>query len=73
MSIYKEMVEAGVENSSHESDLYVPVNMVTTQLVEAYEHKNNVTMFTSNIDGKRWYDIPFAFDPYWESKGFNCS
>lgn len=73
MSIYKEMKAAGVEMSSHESDLYVPVNLVTAALVTAYEHKNNVTTFTSNIDGNRWYDIPFAYDPYWESKGFNCS
>ena len=73
MSIYKQMTEAGVEIGSHESDLYVPVNDVTAPIVAAYEHENIVTTFTSNIDRKRWYDIPFAFDPYWEKRGFTCS
>lgn len=73
MSIYTEMKEAGVKMSSHESDLYVPVNEVTSALVSVYEHMNNVTTFISNIDRKAWYDIPFAFDPYWEKRGFTCS
>lgn len=66
MSIYKQMIEAGVEISNHSSDLYVPVNDVTRAIVADYEFANNVTTFRSNVDGKQWYDIPFAFEPYWD-------
>ena len=24
--------------------------------------------FTSNIDGKRWIDVPFAYEPFWKKK-----
>lgn len=66
-NIYKEMVEAGVVIGSHCSDMYVPVNEITTALVAAYEFKCNVTTFHSNITGERCYDIPFAF-PNWNAR-----
>jgi len=25
-----------------------------------------VTRFTNNIDGKPWYDVPFAYMPFWD-------
>jgi len=68
MDIYKEMIDAGIEVSSHYSDLYVPVNEVTTAIISRYEFKCNVTRFRSAITGKAMYDIPFAFTPYWERR-----
>jgi hypothetical protein len=65
MSIYEQMKATGVEIGSHESDLYVPVTEETTAIVNAYEFKGNVTRFTSQIDKKPWYDIPFAYEPHW--------
>jgi hypothetical protein len=44
------------------------VTPATEALVKDYEFASNVTRFTSNIDGEQWFDIPFAFDPYWEAK-----
>lgn len=66
MSIYDQLKETGCEINNHESDLYVPVNDSTKALVEQYEHKSNVSSFISQIDGKLWYDVPFAFDPWWD-------
>lgn len=66
--IYQAAKMLGVEIASHESDLYLPVNEVTRQLVAQHPHKENVTTFTNQIDGKRWYDIPFAYLPFWEKK-----
>ena len=66
MNIYEEMIKLGVQHAHHESDLYVPVNDATTKLVNQYEFKQNVKMFTCNIDKKLWYDIPFAYMPFWE-------
>lgn len=68
MSLYDLMKWNGVEIDNHESDLYVPVNPVTTHFIEQYEHKANVTTFEHSIDGKLWYDIPFAYMPFWERK-----
>jgi len=65
-SIYDKVIEAGIEHDNHCSDLYIPANDETRKLLDEYEYKCNVTTFTSNIDGKRWFDIPFAYEPYWK-------
>lgn len=66
MSIYEEMRRAGVELSSHESDLYARVCDESRHIVENYEFRESVQIFSSQIDGMLWYDIPFAFDPFWD-------
>jgi len=66
MSIYADMKATGVEMDHHESDLYVPVTDATRAIVAEYEFRTNVTTFYSQIDKKPWYDIPFAYLPYWE-------
>ena len=68
MTIYDQMLAAGVQINNHESDLYVPVTPETTAIVNGYKFKSNVTRFTSNIDKKQWYDIPFAYSPFWQNK-----
>lgn len=68
MSIYQDMVNAGVPVDSHESDLYALKNDASMAIVENYEFKSNVDVFRSLVDGKLWYDIPFAYDPFWEKK-----
>jgi hypothetical protein len=77
-SIYQQLVAAGVEIDHHESDLYCPVNEVTKAIVEEGQYRSGdygdyllkraVSTFNSQIDGTLWYDIPFAYDPFWEKK-----
>jgi hypothetical protein len=70
MSLYEEMEKNGVEIDSHSSDLYVPVNDTTTEILSKYPLEcRNSSVFTSEIDGKRWYDIPFGYSPYWKKRG----
>lgn len=67
--IYEEMKKAGVKISNHCSDLYVPVNKTSTEILNRPEfeiNKRNSTRFISNINGTPHYDIPFEFSPYWE-------
>ena len=66
--IYGEMVDAGVEIASHGSDLYAKVTPESEAIVKAYEHKENVKRFKNAMDGSSWFDIPFAFLPWWESR-----
>jgi len=67
-SIYAQVIERGIQHSQHESDLYLPVNTETMALIKDYRFRSNVTTFRSNIDGKLWYDVPFAYLPFWEAK-----
>ena len=45
----------------HCSDVYVPVNETTKQLIDNYQFKSIVTKFHSAIDGRLFYDIPFLW------------
>ena len=64
MTIYEKMVEAGVKIENHCSDLYVPKNETTDEIVADYEFPAMVSVFRDNIDHELWYDIHFAYDPY---------
>ena len=48
-----------------QSDLYIKKCELSDKLIQEYEPKNNVKIFTSQIDNSPWYEIPFAYDPYW--------
>ena len=56
------------EIDHHESDLYLKHSKKSLSLLAEYEYKNNVKPFTSPIDHAVWYDIPFAYDPFWQEK-----
>ena len=66
--IYRAMKNAGVEISSHESDMYCPVNDCTKKIVKAYTYKGNVTVFHNQTDNALWYDVPFAYQPWWNKR-----
>lgn len=68
MSIYQQALSAGIPCSNHESDLYLPINDTTRALVAVYEFRESVRTFRDNRTGERLYDIPFAFDPWWEAR-----
>ena len=67
-TIYAQLKAAGVPLDHHESDLYAKVTPNSNRIVGGYEHKANVTQFTSQTDNAQWFDIPFAYDPFWEDK-----
>lgn len=51
----------------HESDLYIMVTPESKKLISDYEYKFNVETFVSAIAPHvLWYDIPFAYSPYWD-------
>jgi len=69
MTVYQQLKAADVPTSIYFSDLYCKVTSESRRIIGEYEHKSNVTTFKNNIDGTLWYDIPFAFDLYWEEAG----
>jgi len=67
MSLYKELVEAGIDINSHESDLYCPVTPESTEILARYPEVGWTT-FTHQRTGTRWYDVPFMYDPWWRER-----
>jgi hypothetical protein len=61
--------------TSHYSDLYVRYTPEAKAIIDQYRSENNLSgyglcsFFTNRVEGGIWIDIPFAFDPYWTSKG----
>jgi len=65
MTIFEEIKKSGVEYAHHCSDLYFPKNKTTMEIVLRYDDRF-ITTFKDAISGKTWYDVAFAYDPYWE-------
>lgn len=66
--IYEAVVAQGIEHDHHESDLYILATPEATALVKGYQFACNVTQFRHQVDGLIWYDVPFAYRPYWDAK-----
>ena len=68
--LYDEIVKvAKPEEMDHwYSDLYVKAIPAVTAILERYEYAHQVWSFRDQIERKLWYDIPFAYKPYWEAQ-----
>ena len=65
-TIYQKAIKSMPENEIAHwcSDLYLKKTETSSRLVSEYEFSNMVTTFIA-IDSTLWYDIPFAYDPFW--------
>ena len=68
MSVYNDMVEAGIETDHHESDLYVPDTPKAREILASHGlHVDgwNVQPFLSlgknRSHAEAWLDIPFSY------------
>ena len=67
-SIYDDMKSAGIAIDHHESDLYIPATQEARAILD--KHGNtSYTAFISQVDGTRWYDVPFMYAPWWDARG----
>jgi hypothetical protein len=67
-TIFEEIKESGVEISNWQSDLYFPKNPITDKIVNSHRGEYYIGMFRNNNDNELWYEIPMAYDPYWEAR-----
>jgi hypothetical protein len=67
MSLYTDLIEAGVEVGHWQSDLYAPVNETVKAILAKYPSQPRA-LFQSRVDKKIWYDLAFAYDPFWEGR-----
>ena len=71
--LFDEIVQEGIGFDNHYSDLYIPVTTVTRRILIRREiiGSKGVSTFRSNLpedNGADWYDVSFAFSPYWIEK-----
>ena len=66
LTLYKAAVALSIPVDNHESDLYLLLTPESARLCVAYD--KTYTVSRSQIDGKLWADIPFAYDPFWEAR-----
>lgn len=55
-----------IPHDHHESDLYVLVTRESAVLCREYGKTGKV--FRSELDGQAYFDIPFAYEPFWTAK-----
>lgn len=70
-SLYQLLIAAGCQIDHHESDLYVKATSEASKIIEPYCLSNPIykyTLFTSPIDNQQWWEIPFAYEPFWEGR-----
>lgn len=65
---YQKVIKNELEHDSHASDLYVKDCPVARIIVAEHKFLSSVTRFRSQIDNEIWFDIPFAYDPWWEKR-----
>ncbi len=69
MSLYTELVAAGVPVDSHESDLYVQADPTSFEILDAHPQQKAISApFWNEVRHAVWIDVPFAYDPWWEKR-----
>ena len=72
MTTKQRLINAGMKEedfSSHESDLYVRKTITSNKWIQDnYRHKDNVTIFKDEIEGKEWFELPFGYEEWTRGK-----
>lgn len=69
MTLYEQAREAGIPCDHHGSDLYVQDCEEARELLEKWRAlHHSPKLFRSQVDGKMWWDVPFAYDPHWSRR-----
>lgn len=55
-----------IDHDNHESDLYLLVTPESAELCKEYDKQGSV--FISNVDKRAYFDIPFAYEPWWAAR-----
>jgi len=61
-SVYHDLKEAGLPLDNHESDLYVKDSPEARAILA--KHGQKYSAFMSQIDNKRWLEVPFGYLPF---------
>lgn len=68
-TLYGDLLAAGVQMDSHKSDLYFQDTPESLAILRKYPDSAHLAEpFTNRLDGSRWWEVPFAFLPWWERR-----
>lgn len=68
-TLYTALVAAGIATDHHESDLYFFISPGSVVILADFPAQKAVAKaFISEIDGKAWFDVAFAYDPFFQAK-----
>lgn len=74
MSLFKEVVDLGIEYDHHSSDLYVPNTPEVRDLIKKHGIPTNlVEPFRCNRTGKPMLSIYFHYEPWWKKIGWDSN
>jgi hypothetical protein len=66
-TLYEDLKAAGLETDHHESDLYFPRTNESLAILKKHPlQHNNATAFKHLDKNEIWFDVPFAYDPFWD-------
>jgi len=69
MSLYEILEYYGIQIGQHESDLYFPKTKQTEKILSYFSgYEKTHSVFIEQESRKPWYEVPFAYDPYWRDK-----
>lgn len=63
---YDDLIAAGIEVESHESDLYCKATSRSREILD--NHKCTYTEFFCESEWCMWIEAPFQFMPYWRER-----
>ena len=66
MTVYEQMIEANIPTDHRESDLYVKATPEARAILTA--SGRSFSPFINHVEGEIWYDVPFAYDPFWDNR-----
>lgn len=65
-ALVKELPAEDIDH--HYSDLYVRKTPKSTEIINKLDNKSLLSTFVDNIDKEVWYELPFCYTPFWNSK-----
>lgn len=69
MSIYTEMVAAGIQCRNRDGHLLVPDVPTAHEIINQYPCFAQRTVAFCGENCSRWLEVPNAYDPYWDRFG----
>jgi len=65
--LYEEILKVTTpeQRGNWTADLQCKVTNETETVIDRYKYRHLVTTFLSAIDHTLWFEIPFAFTPWW--------
>jgi hypothetical protein len=68
-TLYGDLLAAGVPMDSHESDLYFQDTADSRAILARFPESASIArIFPNQRKGGMWWDVPFAFLPWWERR-----